>query len=108
MHEVRPVHVAPLAEAIAAAAAMGRQVLITGELVQKKRDRLGDLPENVTLAPAHLLAARASHVARLGLSRLTSGESDDLMTLEPFYIRRSEAEVLWEKRHGREKGDAPC
>ena len=108
LHEVRPVHVAPLAEAIAAAAAMGRQVLITGELVQKKRDRLGDLPENVTLAPAHLLAAHASHVARLGLSRLTLGESDDLMTLEPFYIRRSEAEVLWEKRHGREKGDAPC
>lgn len=108
LREVRPVHVAPLSEAIAEAAAMGRQVLLTGELVQKKRARLADLPPNVTLAPAHLLTARASHVAWLGLSRLAAGEADDLMSLEPFYIRRSEAEVLWEKRHGGEKAGAPC
>ena len=103
LHEVRPVRVAPLAEAIAEAADMGKPVLLTGELVLKKRARLGNLPDNVTLAPAHLLTAHASHVAWLGIARLAEGERDDLMTLEPFYIRRSEAEVLWEKRHGKEK-----
>ena len=109
LHEVRPVRVAPLAEAIAEAADMGKPVLLTGELVPKKRARLGNLPDNVTLAPAHLLTARASHVAWLGIARLAAGERDDLMTLEPFYIRRSEAEVLWEKRHGKEKTEgAPC
>lgn len=109
LHEVRPVRVAPLAEAIAEAADMGKPVLLTGELVLKKRARLGNLPDNVTLAPAHLLTARASHVAWLGIARLVAGERDDLMTLEPFYIRRSEAEVLWEKRHGKEKTEgAPC
>ena len=109
LHEVRPVRVAPLAEAIAEAADMGKPVLLTGELVLKKRARLGNLPDNVTLAPAHLLTARASHVAWLGIARLAAGERDDLMTLEPFYIRRSEAEVLWEKRHGKEKTEgAPC
>ena len=103
LHEVRPVRVAPLAEAIAEAADMGKPVLLTGELALKKRARLDNLPENVTLAPAHLLTARASHVAWLGIARLAAGERDDLMTLEPFYIRRSEAEVFWEKRHGKEK-----
>ena len=109
LHEVRPVRVAPLAEAIAEAADRGKPVLLTGELAVKKRARLGNLPDNVTLAPAHLLTARASHVAWLGIARLAAGERDDLMTLEPFYIRRSEAEVLWEKRHGKEKTEgAPC
>ena len=109
LHEVRPVRVAPLAEAIAEAAELGKPVLLTGELVLKKRARLENLPENVTLAPAHLLTARASHAAWLGLARLAAGECDDPMTLEPFYIRRSEAEVLWEKRHGKEKTEgASC
>ena len=109
LHEVRPVRVAPLAEAIAEAADMGKPVLLTGELAVKKRARLGNLPDNVTLAPAHLLTARASHVAWLGIARLAAGERDDPMTLEPFYIRRSEAEVLWEKRHGKEKTEGmPC
>ena len=109
LHEVRPVRVAPLAEAIAEAAELGKPVLLTGELVLKKRARLENLPDNVTLAPAHLLTARASHAAWLGIARLAAGERDDLMTLEPFYIRRSEAEVLWEKRHGKEKTEgASC
>ena len=109
LHEVCPVRVAPLAEAIAEAAGRGKPVLLTGELAVKKRARLGNLPDNVTLAPAHLLTARASHVAWLGIARLAAGERDDPMTLEPFYIRRSEAEVLWEKRHGKEKTEgASC
>ena len=109
LHEVRPVRVAPLAEAIAEAADRGKPVLLTGDLAVKKRARLGNLPDNVTLAPAHLLTARASHVAWLGIARLAAGECDDPRTLEPFYIRRSEAEVLWEKRHGKEKTEgASC
>ena len=108
LHEVRPVCVAPLAEVVAEAAALGKPVVLTGELVKKRRARLGELPENVALAPAHFLAARASCVAWLGQERLSAGESDDPMTLEPFYIRRSEAEVLWEKRHGAAKEEAPC
>ena len=30
---------------------------------------------------------------------------DNIMDLEPVYIRRSEAEVLWEKRHGEKLTD---
>ena len=35
----------------------------------------------------------------LGLQELAAGHTDNVMNMEPVYIRRSEAEVLWEKRH---------
>ena len=35
----------------------------------------------------------------LGLQEFTAGHADNVMNMEPVYIRRSEAEVLWEKRH---------
>ena len=43
---------------------------------------------------------RASNVAMLAKERFLKGDFDNIMDLEPVYIRRSEAEVLWEKRHG--------
>ena len=42
---------------------------------------------------------RAACVAALGLQELAAGRRDNIMDMEPMYIRRSEAEVLWEKRH---------
>jgi tRNA threonylcarbamoyladenosine biosynthesis protein TsaB len=35
-----------------------------------------------------------------GADLLAAGKLDNVMNLEPLYIRRAEAEVLWEKRHG--------
>jgi tRNA threonylcarbamoyladenosine biosynthesis protein TsaB len=40
----------------------------------------------------------------LGLAELKAGHQDNVMAIEPVYIRRSEAEVLWEKRHPEEAG----
>lgn len=37
-------------------------------------------------------APRAEHIARIGARRALAGETDDLWTLEPLYIRRSAAE----------------
>ena len=54
----------------------------------------------IELAPPHVILPRAGSVALLGHQMLAQGISDDAMTLEPLYIRRSEAEVLWEQRHG--------
>ncbi|WP_366922915.1 tRNA (adenosine(37)-N6)-threonylcarbamoyltransferase complex dimerization subunit type 1 TsaB [Metallumcola ferriviriculae] len=43
---------------------------------------------------------RAAQVAQLAWQRLQRGEVDDIYNLAPFYIRRSEAEVSWESKHG--------
>ena len=58
------------------------------------------LPANVRLAPIHARMPRAACVGLAALTRLARGEMDDPVTVVPLYLRRSEAEVLWEKRHG--------
>ncbi len=42
----------------------------------------------------------AMAVGYLAWQRFENGEADDPRKLEPLYLRRAEAEVLWEKRHG--------
>ena len=42
---------------------------------------------------------RASLVAQLGYERLMDGEQDDCFTLTPLYVRKSDAEIHWERCH---------
>lgn len=56
------------------------------------------------LAPPTQVIPRAGSLALAAQLRLDAGDVDDCMTLTPAYKRRSEAEVLWEKRHG----ENPC
>ena len=52
------------------------------------------------LARPHQIIPRAGALAVAAQERFDKGDTDDCMTLTPAYKRRSEAEVLWEKRHG--------
>lgn len=87
-------------EAVEQLHALGEPCLIVGER-QAIRDA-GLLTDNVRQAPPHLFAPRAASVALCAEVRLASGQADDVIQLEPLYIRRAEAEVLWEKRHGKQ------
>lgn len=82
---------------LAECAAANEPIILTGDIVQKKA-AAWQLPPLVTIAPPALIMPRAAEVAFLGLQRLQAGQTDNLMDLEPLYIRRSEAEVLWEAR----------
>lgn len=91
--------VGKVTELVTACGDLAMPVILTGDIVAKKvRDKM-TLPTNVQVAPAQQLMPRAANVAQLGLQRLARGEADNVMDLEPRYIRRSEAEVLWEQRH---------
>ena len=57
----------------------------------------GAKPESVRLLDESLWLPRAVGVSRIAWERLLSGESDDLMTMQPYYSRRSAAE---EKKQG--------
>ena len=94
---VEPVKVAKISEIVVNCAQIGEQVILLGDAVQKK-----ELPANVSTAMPHIVMPRAACVAMLGQEKLLAGETDNVMDLEPVYIRRSEAEVLWEKRHPEE------
>ena len=99
---VDSVQVAKITDIVAACANMNEQVILLGDAVQKKVAGKLELPANVSVAPPHIVMPRAACVAMLGQEKLLAGETDNVMDLEPVYIRRSEAEVLWEKRHPEE------
>lgn len=98
------ISVAALPEIVADCGVSGKETVLLGDIVQKKVAGKLPLPENVSLAPAYLVMPRAACVARLGLEKLVAGETSNVMDMEPFYLRRSEAEVLWEQRHPEQGG----
>ena len=57
-----------------------------------------DLPDNVRLAPASLRMPKGSSVALAAAAGFDPEQDKKIFGLEPYYIRRSEAEELWEQR----------
>ena len=70
--------------------------ILLGEKAETIFDGLNS--KNILLAPFCQRMPRAALIA--GYIFNENIKSDNLMSLEPLYIRRSEAEELWEKRHG--------
>ncbi len=93
------VRILSLAELMEWASELPDTVILLGDVVGKRIEGKVRLPMNVTLAPPHLRMPRAANVAACGFRLLENGITGNLMDMEPVYIRRSEAEVLWEKRH---------
>ena len=98
LQEERSLAIMPLTEVIAGLENAEQPVILLGDAMQKKTTLA--LPANVRLAPIHARMPRAACVGLAALTRLARGEMDDPVTVVPLYLRRSEAEVLWEKRHG--------
>lgn len=93
----KPAAAAPIGDVIAAAVSHGGTILAAGEGADLHKEKL--LAAGIRLAPPQSRCARAGSVARAAFAKWARGETDDPMTLVPNYIRRSEAEVLWEQRH---------
>lgn len=94
---IREIEVMPFEAVLDECAADNTPIIMTGDIVQRKTAKL-ILPENVTVAPPTMVMPRAAETAFLGIKKLAEGKVDNLMDLEPLYVRRSEAEVLWEMR----------
>lgn len=88
-------------EVVKYCATLDKPVVFVGDVAQKKSSIFADY-ENVSLGLEHLCMPRASNVAMAAKARFRQNSFDNIMDLEPVYIRRSEAEVLWEQRHGKE------
>lgn len=102
--EVQPVCVKPFEDVIKYCGSLDKPVIFTGDIAQKKAALIEQYRQeysNISLGMPHLCMPRAANVAMAALPRLARGEYANIMNLEPVYIRRSEAEVLWEKRHGK-------
>jgi len=70
--------------------------LVLGRGVAKAREALAGF----AIAPQETWDVRPSAVARLGWQAHREQAFADPLRLEPLYLRRPEAEELWERRHG--------
>lgn len=77
------------------ASALPAPAVLLGECV---RLGAGTLPPALTLAAEQLRLPRAGSVA-LAAADPECVIGTDMETLTPYYLRRSEAEVLWQKKH---------
>ncbi|WP_405378386.1 tRNA (adenosine(37)-N6)-threonylcarbamoyltransferase complex dimerization subunit type 1 TsaB [Phascolarctobacterium sp.] len=93
--ELEPVEVVSAERALERIALQGTPALLLGEcnrLVKK------GLPDWVQVAPEALRMPKGSSVAFAALEEFNPEADKKIFGLEPYYIRRSEAEELWEKR----------
>ena len=97
LQEAKPVETTAAETLLRQLQACGKPALLMGEC-EKLLKR--ELPAGVSVAPEQLRLPKASSVAMAaeGMEALTG---EDVFTLRPCYIRKSEAEELWEKRHPR-------
>ncbi|MBP2625763.1 MAG: universal protein YeaZ [Firmicutes bacterium] len=100
LKELMPPTVMYIDEALDNLAEYNTPVVLMGEATVLHRAKIQQIGKNLVLAAPHLIIQRAGSVATLGHILISQGRQDDVMALEPLYIRRSEAEVLWERRHG--------
>lgn len=95
---VHQVSVEKIEDIIKLASEVKEPVFLLGDVVQKKIAGKLEMPLGVKAGMPNVIMPRAACVAVLGAKELEKGNVSNIMDLEPVYIRRSEAEVLWEKR----------
>jgi tRNA threonylcarbamoyladenosine biosynthesis protein TsaB len=94
--EIKPPQVVSFAQAQDELAKMEKPFLMLGEAAVMHK---ADIAQPV---PPHVVMPRAGSVAVMAQIMYAEGIQHDIATLEPLYIRRSEAEELWERRQARE------
>jgi len=74
--------------------------IFTGNGIVKHQSELkSNLAGEALFAPMNLQVVLPSSIAVLGIDKLAHGVSDDPLKLEPRYLRRPEAEIVWERKH---------
>ncbi len=101
--ELLPVSIWSAAELGSKLAVSGEQTMLLGEATELVV-AAADNPGKVVVADHHLLMPRAASVARAAFQMYGEGLTSDARTLVPIYVRRAEAEVLWEQRRSSRHG----
>lgn len=98
------IFIAPFTAVLDTLARQEKRVVFCGDAAIKGRDKI-EKEAAFSLAPATMVIPWAGSLALAADERIRIGDYDDVMHLTPSYKRRSEAEILWEKRQGEKKYD---
>lgn len=77
-----------------------REIMVLGDIMEKKSSEELLFSENVILAPQTLNIPKAGNIPYLLKERIESGDADDIHSLVPLYMRKSQAENEYEKKKG--------
>ncbi len=77
-----------------------REIMILGDITLKKSEEELLFSGQVILAPQSLNIPKASSIPYLLRERIENGDADDIHTLVPLYMRKSQAEHEYEKKKG--------
>ena len=77
-----------------------KKIIFLGDGIKKYRDIIKEkIGKDALFIDSQINLPMATSIAFLGLNKLKKGEEDDISTLTPFYLRKSEAEIVWEKKY---------
>ena len=99
IQEVLPVSILSAMEFSRKISEIGQPTIVLGEATELAMAEV-ETGLGAVVAGNHLLMPRAASVAQAAFQMYRQGLTADAMTLVPIYVRRSEAEVLWEQRQG--------
>jgi tRNA threonylcarbamoyladenosine biosynthesis protein TsaB len=97
LNEIQAVNVMAAADLCHELEELGQSVILVGEATSIVMESAKETTL-LQVAEPHLLMPRAASIAQAAFKTFEAGQVADAMTLTPVYVRRSEAEVLWEKR----------
>ena len=76
------------------------KIIFLGKAIKKYQNNIKEkIGKDALFIDSQLNLPVATSIAFLGLNKLKKGEEDDISTLFPFYLRKSEAEIIWEKKY---------
>ena len=90
----------PISELVQRIKGKNQSVIFTGDAVEIHKDFLKEeLGEMCEFAQESLLLQKASSVAQLAAIRFSERKTENCFDLVPFYLRKSQAEREYEKKH---------
>jgi tRNA threonylcarbamoyladenosine biosynthesis protein TsaB len=75
-------------------------IIFLGEGTLKYQSRIKDtMGSRAIFIHPTLSILKASNVALIGLEKIKKGKVENIYSISPFYMRKSEAEIVWEKKN---------
>ncbi|MCK8826168.1 tRNA (adenosine(37)-N6)-threonylcarbamoyltransferase complex dimerization subunit type 1 TsaB [Natroniella acetigena] len=75
------------------------EIYFVGEIIQEYRAQISEQIEGTHFITNKFSLPQAGAVGELGIERLVAGDEDQLFELTPNYLKRSQAEIQWEKNN---------
>ena len=81
-------------------APLKEKIIFLGDGIKKYRDIIREkIGKDALFIDSQINLPVATSIAFLGLNKLKKGEEDVISTITPFYLRKSEAEIVLEKKY---------